>query len=81
MITKFDIDDSLAAQVESTAKARGMSFREFIREALRQAVRTAAPVGKPIRFVQSVHDFGTHLENPWTLLADLETEEHILDEK
>ena len=30
-----------------------------------------------MRFTQRVHDFGTHIETPWTLLADIESEEHF----
>jgi len=76
MITNLDIDDALAAQLESAAKARGISTREFIRNALRQALSVPAQV-IPTRFVQRAHDFGTHIESPWTLLVDIESEEHF----
>jgi len=75
MITSLEIDDALAADVEAAAKSRGLSFREFTRAALRQAV--AAPAtGAVQRFMQKTHDFGTHIEAPWTALADLETEDY-----
>jgi hypothetical protein len=32
----------------------------------------------PTAFTQKVHDFGTHLESPWTLLADLETNAAVM---
>jgi hypothetical protein len=78
MITKVDLDDKLAADLETAAKARGLSMREFIRMALRQATDSPLPAGGPARFTQRVHDFGTHIESPWTSLADIETEEYFL---
>ena len=77
MITNVELDDSLAEQVESAAKAQGLSTREFIRGALRQALANPAQIVAPPAFVQRVHDFGTHLESPWTLLVDLETEKYV----
>jgi hypothetical protein len=77
MITSLEIDDALAAQLESAAKARGITTRDFIRGALTQAV--SAPLRKltPTRFGQPVHDFGTHVESPWTILVDTEVEEYF----
>ena len=77
MKTNLDIDDKLAAQLESAAKARGISAREFIRGALRQALKDSSASVKPTRFTQRVHDFGTHIESPWTILVDIESEEHF----
>jgi hypothetical protein len=77
MITNLDIDDALAAQLESAAKARGICTRDFIRNALRHALTASSQSIKPTLFVQRVHDFGTHIETPWTLLADIEGEEHF----
>ena len=37
--TSLEIDDALAAQLESAAKARGISTREFIRGALQHALK------------------------------------------
>jgi hypothetical protein len=77
MITNLELEDSLASQLESAAKARGISTREFIRSALRQAVETPHASGEKTRFVQKVHDFGSHLESPWTILVDIESEEYV----
>ena len=77
MKTNLEIDDKLAAQLESAAKARGISTREFIRGALRQALNESGASVKPTRFAQRVHDFGTHIETPWTILVDIESEEHF----
>jgi hypothetical protein len=77
MTTNLDIDDALAAQLDAAAKARGISTRDFIRNALRQALSTGGQSVKPTRFVQRVHDFGTHIESPWTVLVDIESEEHF----
>jgi hypothetical protein len=75
--TNLEIDDKLAAQLESAAKARGISTREFICGTLRQALKESGAGVKPTRFVQRVHDFGTHIESPWTILVDIESEEHF----
>ncbi len=77
MITNLEIDDQLVTQLESAAKARGISTREFIRTALREALCESGRQVAPVPFVQAVHDFGTHIESPWTLLADIESEEHV----
>jgi hypothetical protein len=77
MMTNLEIDDSLAAEIESAAKERGVSTREFIRNALRKAVAAPGVKVKPMRFEQRVHDFGTHIESPWTILVDIESEEYI----
>lgn len=77
MITNLEIDDHLAAQLEAAAKKRGISAREFIRGALRDALATPGAGSAPARFEQRVHDFGTHIESPWTILVDVESEEYI----
>ena len=76
MLTTLDLDASLLARIDAAAQARGISTREFIREALRQALEDAPRPHVLQPFVQRVHDFGTHIETPWTILADMETEEH-----
>jgi len=81
MITNLEIDNRLAAQLESAAKARGISTRQFIREVLRQAVANPTPSPAPTRFVQKVHDFGTHIETPWTILVDIESEGYTHNRK
>ena len=75
--TSLEIDDALAVQLEKTAKARGISTREFIRAALVQALKESGASVKPTRFIQRVHDFGTHIESAWTILVDIESEEHF----
>jgi hypothetical protein len=77
MITNLEIDDNLAAQLEAAAKKRGISTRDFIRSALRDALATPSISAVPARFEQRVHDFGTHIETPWTILVDVESEEYI----
>jgi hypothetical protein len=72
MILRLDVSGELMTQVETAAKARGVSFQEFVTNALSSAVAQTKIVA-PRTFSQKVHDFGTHLENPWTLLSDLET--------
>jgi hypothetical protein len=76
MITNLEIDDALVAEIESAAKARGISAREFIRGALRQAVDAPRGSVRRTRFAQKVHDFGTHVESPWTVLVDIQSEEY-----
>lgn len=77
MNINLEIDDDLAAQVESAARARGLSSREFIRETLRLALSAPpAPCAKPA-FVQKVHDFGGDFETAWTRLAELESDEYV----
>jgi hypothetical protein len=72
MILRLDVSGELMTQVETAAKARGVSFQEFVTNALSSAVAQTKIVA-PRTFSQKVHDFGTHLDNPWTLLSDLET--------
>ena len=78
MIVPIDLPDALLQRVEASAREQGVPFREFVANALQAAVASAS--GKrPARakaFSQRVHDFGTHLESPWTVLAELETDEH-----
>jgi hypothetical protein len=76
MLTTLDLESSLLARIEAAAQARGISTREFIREALRQALEDAPGTRTLQPFVQRVHDFGIHIESPWTILADMETEDH-----
>ena len=77
MITNLEIEEGLAAQLETAAKARGITPREFIRGALLHALSAPAQSPGRARFVQRVHDFGTHLETPWTLLVDIESEGYL----
>ena len=72
MILSLEVSGDLMTRVETAAKAQGVSFQEFVTSALNGAVAQTKAV-PPRIFSQKVHDFGTHLENPWTLLSDLET--------
>ena len=77
MIVQLEIEGELLSQAESAARGQGIQFKEFVSTALRHAVAQAKFVA-PAKFTQKVHDFGTHLESPWTLLADLETSAAVL---
>ena len=72
MIVRLEIEGDLLTRVEAVARTQGIEFKEFVNAALQNAVAQAKFV-PPAHFSQKVHDFGTHLESPWTLLADLET--------
>ena len=77
MIVRLEIGGDLLTQAEAAARAQGIEFKEFVNTALRAAVAQAQFVA-PTAFTQKVHDFGTHLESPWTLLADLETNAAVM---
>ena len=77
MIKNLDIEEGVVKQLEVIAKARAMSVRSLMREILTQAARGGVPLCCPARFSQKTHDFGAHVEAPWTLLAELESEEHV----
>ena len=78
MIVPVDVPDDLLQRVEAAAREQGVPFREFVAAALQAAV--ASPGGRRSRrfrgFSQRVHDFGTHLDSPWAVLAELETDEY-----
>ena len=78
MIVPVDLPDDLLQRVEASAREQGISFREFVASALQAAVAPAPGKrsSRPRRFSQRVHNFGTHLESPWTVLAELETDEY-----
>lgn len=78
MKTPLEIDSGLAAKIEAAAKARGISTREFVRAALLHALKASSAAGGKARFVQRVHDFGIHIEVPWTLLSDLESDDYAM---
>jgi hypothetical protein len=77
MVKSVDIDEAVVKQLEAIAKARAISVRSLMREILTQAARDTVPLCCPARFIQKTHDFGSHVEAPWTLLAELESEEHV----
>ena len=72
MIVRLEIEGDLLTEVEAVARGQGIELKEFVNTALRTAVAQAQFVASSA-FTQKVHDFGTHLESPWTILADLET--------
>jgi hypothetical protein len=73
MIVPVDLKEELLGRAEASAKAQGVSFREFVAAALENAVVNSRPT-TPRRFVQRTHDFAAHLESPWTVLAEVEGE-------
>ena len=77
MIVRLEIEGDLLTQAESAARAQRIEFKEFVSTALRAAVAQSRFVA-PTAFTQRGHDFGTHLESPWSLLADLETSAAVL---
>lgn len=77
---RVEVEDELVAQTEAAAKQQGVSFKDFVATALRGAVAQAKFATPPV-FTQKEHDFGTHLESPWSLLADLETNAALMVEK
>lgn len=77
MIINLEIDDELAAQVEAAARARGVTARDFMRDALRQAAAAPVPTSSKTTFFQKVHDFGADFDSSWTRLAEIESEEYV----
>jgi hypothetical protein len=80
MMLRLEIEDELMGQAEAAAKAQGVSFDAFVKQALRGAVAQTR-FRAPTIFEQRVHDFGADLESPWSLLADLETSAAVLMRK
>jgi hypothetical protein len=77
MILRMEVEGDLISQAEAAAKARGLAFHEFVSVALRSAV-AQTQFTPPSAFTQKVHDFGAHLESPWSLLAELETNAAVM---
>lgn len=75
MIVPIDLPDDLFQRVEASAREQGIGFREFVAGALQSALALPRPA-RPKTFAQRVHDFGTHLESPWTALAEVETDDY-----
>jgi hypothetical protein len=74
MIVPVDLPEDLLQRVQASARAQGVPFREFVANALEAGVAVARPA--PWKsFSQRVCDFGVHLESPWTVLAEIETED------
>ena len=76
MKPRVEIEDDLAAQLESAAKARGMSFKEFVSGVLKESVTQNVAAPPPPLYTMRTYDFGVHIESPWTVLADLESQEY-----
>lgn len=76
MKPRVEIDDNLASRLESAAKARGMSFKEFVSGILKDSVAQDSVAPPPPPYVCRTYDFGVHIESPWTVLADLESQEY-----
>ena len=77
MMLRMEVEGELLTQAEAAAKARGLTLNEFVAVALRSAVAQTSFTA-PSAFAQKVHDFGAHLESPWSLLADLETSAAVM---
>ena len=78
MIVPVDLPDELLQQIQVSAREQGVPFREFVANAL-QTAATRAKGRRPAHrraFSQRVHDFGVHLDSPWTALAEIETEDY-----
>src|SRR5687768_3716569 len=78
MIVPVDLPDELLQKIQASASEQGVPFREFVATALQAAATGAKNSGPAHRraFSQRVHDFGVHLDNPWTALAEIETEDY-----
>jgi hypothetical protein len=77
MIVPVDLPDDLLQQVQASAREQGVPFREFVASALQTAAaKKGGGRGSSKVFSQKVHDFGIHLESPWTALAEIETEDY-----
>jgi hypothetical protein len=75
MIVPLDLPADLLQEVQTSSREQGIAFREFVVSALQAAVaRPGRKVSKS--FSQRAHDFGTHLESPWTVLAEIETDDY-----
>lgn len=77
MIANIEIEDALVAQLETAAKSRGLSFRAYLTEVLTKAANSPAPLTALQPYVMKTHDFGAHIESPWTLVVDLESDEYL----
>ena len=77
MMLNLELDEALVAQLENTARAHGVSAREFIRAALLRAAAGPAPAPCCVLFSQKVHDFGAHIESPRTILSEIESDEYV----
>lgn len=72
----LNIDESLFKKLESLSKRKGTTIQQCIAE-LVEGHGVAENEPGLERFSQKVHDLGAHIENPWTLLAELESEAYL----
>ena len=77
MSKSVEIDDELFASLERLASSKGASVGVVVEQALRAVV----PAGLQGRFTQRVHDFGGHLESPWTVLSEIESDAYTIRQK
>lgn len=77
-MTRIDLNDDLAERLRSHAKTRGISLREYVSDLLEEALSRLTPdTDFKERFHQRTFDLGTHLENPWSVLMEIETEDSL----
>jgi hypothetical protein len=77
MKTEIMLDDAMALEIQEVAKESHITFGEALQEVLSAglpAFRTSRK-NEPFRVIG--HDFGTALENPKAMLAQLEEEEDL----
>ena len=79
MSIPLNIEENLFRKLDALSKARGTTIQKCLEEMIESTgfdPESAIPA-KPERFVQKVCDLGAHIENPWTLLAELESEAYL----
>lgn len=76
MKPRVEIEDELATRLESAAKARGMSFKDYVSGVLKDSVAQNTATPPPPPYACRTFDFGVHIESPWTVLAELESQEY-----
>lgn len=76
MMISLNIDESLFRKLETLSKRRGTTIQQCLAEIVEEHENTSAPRALE-RFSQKVYDLGEHIENPWTLLAELESEAYL----
>lgn len=71
-----NLDESLFKKLESLSKKKGTTIHQYIAELVEEhGIVEKEPALE--RFSQKIHDLGAHIENPWTLLAELESEAYL----
>lgn len=79
MSIPLNIEENLFRKLDALSKARGTTIQKCIEELIESTGSglESAVLPKSGRFVQKVCDLGAHIENPWTLLAELESEAYL----